>query len=152
MLAYACLAWQHGSMDKSRMGGLARAHSLSAAARTRIARRAARARWSAPGRSILTISQIRKAVRRALEGRDARAFLFGSYARGEANPRSDIDLLVIEKTMPSDWLAEVAELQRAMGFNKDVDLMVMDDGLFEEWKDAYGTIQHAVSQEGVRLV
>lgn len=139
-------------MDKSRMGGLARAHSLSAATRSRIARKAAQARWSATGRSILTVSQIKKSVQAALKGRDARAYLFGSYARGEANSRSDIDILVIEKTMPANWLAEVAELQSAMGFNKDVDLMVMDDGLFDEWKDAYGTVQHAVSQEGVRLV
>ena len=139
-------------MDKSRMGGLARAHSLSAATRSRIARKAAQARWSATGRSILTVSQIKKSVQAALKGRDARAYLFGSYARGEANSRSDIDILVIERTMPANWLSEVAELQRAMGFKKDVDLMVMDDGLFEEWKDAYGTIQHAVSQEGVRLV
>ena len=134
------------------MGGLARAHSLSAATRSRIARKAAQARWSATGRSILTVSQIKKSVQAALKGRDARAYLFGSYARGEANSRSDIDILVIEKTMPANWLAEVAELQSAMGFNKDVDLMVMDDGLFDEWKDAYGTVQHAVSQEGVRLV
>ena len=139
-------------MDKSRRGGLARAHSLSEAARIRIARKAARARWSMSGRSILTVSQIKKAVQGALKGRDARAFLFGSYARGEANPRSDIDILVIERTMPANWLSEVAGLQRAMGFNKDVDLMVMDDGLFDEWKDAYGTVQYAVSQEGVRLV
>ena len=139
-------------MGKSRMGRLGRAHSLSAATRSRIARKAARARWSISGRSILTVSQIKKAVQRALKGRDARAFLFGSYARGEANPRSDIDILVIERTMPTNWLSDVAGLQRAMGFNKDVDLMVMDDGLFDEWKDAYGTVQYAVSQEGVRLV
>lgn len=139
-------------MDKSRMGGIARAHSLNAVTRTRIARKAARARWSASGRSILTISQIKKAVQSALRGKDAKAFLFGSYARGEATSRSDIDILVIEKKMPDNWLSEVAELQRAMGFNKDVDLMVMDDGLFDEWKEAYGTVQHAVSQEGVRLV
>jgi predicted nucleotidyltransferase len=139
-------------MDKSRQaGGFARARSLSPVARSRIARKAARARWASPGRGILTIPQIRKTVREALAGRDAKAFLFGSYARGEANSRSDVDILVIEKTMPADWLGEVAELQDAMDFDKDVDLVVLDDALFDEWKDAYGTVQHAVAQEGVRL-
>lgn len=139
-------------MDKSRRaGGLARARSLSPRARIRIARKAARVRWSATGRKILTIPQIKREVRKALAGREARAFLFGSYARGEATSRSDIDILVIEKTMPADWLGEVADLQDAMDFDKDVDLMVLDDALFDEWKDAYGTVQHAVAQEGVRL-
>jgi predicted nucleotidyltransferase len=139
-------------MDKSRRaGGFARARSLSPSARSRIARKAARARWAAPRKGILAISQIRETVRKALAGRDAKAFLFGSYARGEATSRSDIDILVIEKTMPADWLGEVAELQEAMDFNKDVDLVVLDDALFDEWKDAYGTVQHAVAQEGVRL-
>ena len=153
MLADACTTWHHENMDKpQRAGGLARARSLSAKARSRIARGAARARWSVPRRNILTITQIRKEVRKALAGRDAKAFLFGSYARGEANPRSDIDILVIEKTMPADWLDEVAELRHVMKFSKDVDLMVLDDALFDEWKEAYGTIQYAVAQEGVRLV
>lgn len=139
-------------MDKSRQaGGFARARSLSAASRSRIARKAARARWSSSGRNVLTIAQIRKTVCEALAGRDAKAFLFGSYARGEANSRSDIDILVIEKTMPADWLGEVAELRHAIRLGKDVDLMVLDDVLFDEWKDAYGTVQYAVAQEGVRL-
>ena len=152
MLADACISWHAGGMDKSRRaGGLARARSLSPRARIRIARKAARVRWSATGRKILTIPQIKREVRKALAGREARAFLFGSYARGEATSRSDIDILVIEKTMPTDWLGEVADLQDAMDFDKDVDLMVLDDALFDEWKDAYGTVQHAVAQEGVRL-
>lgn len=138
-------------MDKSRLGGLARARSLSAPARSQIARMAARARWAHPNRDILTIDQIRETVRKALAGRDAKAFLFGSYARKEATPRSDIDLLVVEKTMPANWLSEVAALRQAMDFDKDVDLVVLDDASFEEWKDARGTVQHAVAQEGVRL-
>ena len=100
----------------------------------------------------MTIAQIKRTVREALKGRDARAFLFGSYARGEATARSDIDILVVERKMPPDWLSEVEELQSAMGFNKDVDLVVLDEDLFEEWKDAYGTVQHAVAREGVQLV
>ena len=85
MLANACSICHPGGMDKSRQaGGFARARSLSAASRSRIARKAARARWSSSGRNVLTIAQIRKTVCEALAGRDAKAFLFGSYARGEA--------------------------------------------------------------------
>ena len=107
MLANACSICHPGGMDKSRQaGGFARARSLSAASRSRIARKAARARWSSSGRNVLTIAQIRKTVCEALAGRDAKAFLFGSYARGEANSRSDIDILVIEKTMPAYLLRD----------------------------------------------
>ena len=98
-------------MDNSRMGGLARARSLSPNERSRIARRAAKARWADRDRGILPISFIRNVVRKALGDSGAKAYLFGSYARGEATPRSDIDILVVERRMPENWLEEVESLR-----------------------------------------
>ena len=138
-------------MDNSRMGGLARARSLSPNERSRIARRAAKARWADRDRGILPISFIRNVVRKALGDSGAKAYLFGSYARGEATPRSDIDILVVERRMPENWLEEVESLREGMGFRKNVDLIVLDEASFREWKDAYGTVQHEVAMEGVRL-
>lgn len=44
-------------------------------------------------RSVLTIDQIRFAVEKAAESFDvARAYLFGSYAKGRATEASDVDI------------------------------------------------------------
>ena len=138
------------------MGGLARARSLSAGRRSNIARQAAEARWSLREDGIVPLCQIRKAARMALEGRRAKAYLFGSYARGKATPHSDIDIMVIESEPPESWLEENSELRHRMhehmGWEKELDLIVIDEFSFMRWKDEYGSVQHEVSREGVRLV
>ena len=42
----------------------------------------------------LTISDITRLVNDAMRNRSAKVYLFGSHARGTANPKSDIDLVV----------------------------------------------------------
>jgi predicted nucleotidyltransferase len=101
---------------------------------------------------VLQISEIRALVKRALVGLDAKAFLFGSYARGEATPHSDIDIMVIKRKPVENWLAETAALRRLMRFGKSLDLVVEDEASFARWKNEYGTIQHEVARDGVRLV
>ena len=100
----------------------------------------------------MQISEIRTLVKKALADLDARAYLFGSYARGEATPQSDIDILVIKKKPVENWLMETAALRRLMRFDKSLDLVVEDEASFAKWKGEYGTIQHEVAREGVRLV
>lgn len=50
------------------------------------------------------------------------AFLFGSYARGEAAPQSDIDVLIEggPNFRPSDVFSIAEELFRSLGKNVDV--------------------------------
>lgn len=43
---------------------------------------------------ILTIPEITRLVSYAMNGRDGKVYLFGSYARGNATKYSDIDLVV----------------------------------------------------------
>lgn len=138
-------------MNKSRLGGIARARSLSPSRRSKIAHLAARARWSRrPG--ILKIEDIRRQVAAALSDRDAQVFLFGSYARREATPSSDVDLLVVERSPVNNIMQETAILRRRLNFERPVDLIVMDQPTYDEWKDDLGTVQNEVSREGVRLV
>jgi uncharacterized protein len=139
-------------MDRSRLGGLARSRALAPEERSRIARRAAKARWGRHEAGVLQVSEIRAMVKKALGSLDAKAFLFGSYARGEATPDSDIDIMVIKKKPVENWLAETAALRRLMRFGRSLDLVVEDEASFARWKSEYGTIQHEVAREGVRLV
>ena len=169
--------------------------SFSAEQRSRLARRAATARWSRLGRGVLTLAEIRDAVAKALTERGAKAaagvprrsffvpsppvpgereaeapgrrkrkpkaYLFGSYARGDATARSDLDIMVIVKKMPEDLLGETADLTSAihealggMGDNayKEIDLILTDEATFNDYKDARSTVYYDVHREGVRLV
>jgi predicted nucleotidyltransferase len=138
-------------MDRARKGGIARAKKLSPTRRRQIARRAARKRW-ARGASVLSISQIRTAVRRALVGRRARALLFGSYARGEAKAASDIDIMVIEAAPCENILDETSDLREKLRFAKNLDLIVTDEDTFQHWKNEYGTVHHEAARDGIKLV
>lgn len=117
MLAYAChhgrlLAWT------DRAWADLQDRALAPKERARIARRAAKARWARHKAGVLEIPKIRALVKEALGNLEAKAFLFGSYARGEATPDSDIDILVIKRKPVANWLKETAELRRLMRFGK----------------------------------
>lgn len=133
------------------MGGLARSRVLSPEQRSRIARRAAKARWTRQP-DVLQVAQIRSLVKAALVDVDARAYLFGSYASGQATPDSDVDIMVIQKKPVKNWLAETSALRRRMQFGKSLDLVIEDEAAFAHWKDQYGTIAYEVAKKGVRLV
>ena len=139
-------------MRNTQLGGIARARSLSAGERTAIARKAARARWNKRAAGILRKSEIQRQVKLALGDRAASAFLFGSYARGEATPESDVDILVIEEKPAAGWMKETSEIRRRLSFGKPVDLIVVDKASYEDWKHECGTVQYEVAREGVRLV
>lgn len=68
---------------------------------------------------------ILEAGRRLAEaaGSRTRVILFGSHARGEAGPDSDLDFLVIERELPSRR-AEFVRLRRALrGLGMPVDVI-----------------------------
>jgi predicted nucleotidyltransferase len=137
---------------------VSRPTSFGAEQRSRLARRAATARWARQGRGVLTLAQIRDAVTKALAGRMVKAaHLFDSYARGDATSRDEIYILVIVEKMPEDWAKATADLtgaiHDALGDNcKEIILYLSDEATFEEWKESYGTPHYAVAIEGLRLV
>ena len=78
----------------------------------------------------------------------ARVLLFGSYARGEANSDSDLDLLVIEQQV-TDKAAEYLRLHRAVGIlGVGVDVMVISREEFERRRQVPGTVPYWASKEG----
>ena len=77
-----------------------------------------------------------------------RVVLFGSHARGDARPDSDVDLLVVE-TLVRDRRAEMVRLHRALSHLRiPVDVVVTTDEAYEAWKDVPGTLLYEAAHEG----
>jgi predicted nucleotidyltransferase len=94
---------------------------------------------------------IREAARRlAEEFRPDRIILFGSYARGTADDRSDVDFMVITDAVKRISRHKMmAEMDRSLqGLRMAKDIVVLTPDEFEEDKGIPGTIARYVSKEG----
>lgn len=94
-------------------------------------------------------AQIKGMVRHIVEQFDPeRIILFGSHARGDARPDSDVDLLVV---MPFDGsrIDQVVEIGVAL-FDYPVpkDIVVSHPDEFAWRKNVVGTIEYPASHEG----
>jgi uncharacterized protein len=78
----------------------------------------------------------------------SQVILFGSYARGQADSRSDLDFLVVEPEV-QDLAAEMVRLRRALrGMVLPIDVIVLSRQRFEYWKDTPNTLAHRAMKEG----
>lgn len=79
---------------------------------------------------------------------DARVILFGSHARGDAEPGSDLDLLVVEPDLKSRR-AEFVRLREALGaMGVPIDLIVVSTEHAERWGPVPGTLMHEALRDG----
>ncbi|GAB1395156.1 hypothetical protein MASR1M60_33200 [Rhodocyclaceae bacterium] len=93
---------------------------------------------------------IQEAVSRAVAAAHApsRVIVFGSYARGDADEGSDLDLMVIEREVPNKG-EEMLRLNRAIGWiGKGVDVLVYSEEDFERRSAVPGTAPYWARIEG----
>jgi uncharacterized protein len=77
-----------------------------------------------------------------------RIILFGSQARGDASPRSDFDIMVVEDK-PADRFAEMVRLNRLLrSFDIAVDLLVVSDDQFQYWRETPGNVYYEAATDG----
>ncbi len=95
---------------------------------------------------------IREMAKRIVAGFDPeRIILFGSQARGDAGPDSDVDLLVVLPVEGSrlEKAIEIRGALRDIHVPKDIVVVTPDD--FRWRKEIPGTIERPAAREGVVL-
>ena len=100
----------------------------------------------------VTPENLDEAVRRlVVAANPVKVILFGSRARGDARPDSDVDLMVVEKDV-KDAAGEAARLYECLrGLVLAVELVVVAQGKFEYWKDTPGNVYYEAAQDGRAL-
>lgn len=100
-----------------------------------------------------TISAVAERAAKAACG-PVRVVLFGSYARGQAKPGSDLDLAVIEPAF-TDLQAKADEylrIRKAIGsVGTGVDLLLYDEEEFSWRSQVPGTLPYWIQKEGKLL-
>jgi len=77
--------------------------------------------------------------------------LFGSYARGDADRDSDVDLLVVVEETPSPRELAV-EIHKALGgLGKPIDVIVATEDMMARFGDIPGVIYEEAATTGVEL-
>lgn len=78
----------------------------------------------------------------------AKVILFGSHARGDPLPDSDVDFLVVERDV-ADRFHEAVRLGRIVGeLRVPADVIVVSEEQVEEWGEVEGTMLHSALTEG----
>ena len=93
---------------------------------------------------IYTIEQIKNKSKEVFDKQDfvKEAYLFGSYARGEATEKSDIDfMIVLNRAVGMDFFGLYHFLQKE--FQKDVDVLTE--------KEAYDIMPESIERDKVKI-
>jgi uncharacterized protein len=81
--------------------------------------------------------------------RPLRVILFGSAARGDAGPDSDIDLLVlVDDDTPPERLTLAAGYQSRRSFHRATDVIPCRESVFRRKSRVPGTLAYAAATEG----
>ncbi len=98
---------------------------------------------------MISEEKIQEAVDRLVEaGTPEKILLFGSYARDDAREMSDLDFLVVKRSVKSRR-KEVVSLYDALRLMRiPVDILLVSQNYFDEWADIPGTVIHKAATEG----
>jgi predicted nucleotidyltransferase len=93
---------------------------------------------------------LKRLCRRLVAAGAQRIYLFGSYARGEADADSDVDLVVLQETeLP--FFERLREAAACVDPDWPVDLLVYTPSEWQRMQRQGNAFAELVSEEGVRL-
>jgi hypothetical protein len=82
--------------------------------------------------------------------RPLRVILFGSAARGESGPDSDIDLLVVlDDDTPPEKLTLAAGYESRSSYRRAADVIPCRDRVFQRKRRIVGTLAYDAAKDGV---
>lgn len=79
---------------------------------------------------------------------DAQVILFGSHARGDANPHSDIDFLVVEPEVDNEAEESVRLHRTLRDLRVPADIIVVSREYADRWRGVRGGVVHAALSQG----
>ena len=97
----------------------------------------------------ITEARLEDAVDRLVAAADpTRVILFGSHARGDAGSHSDVDLIVVQRTVASRFERTVLLYRSLAGLIFPADTLVVSEEEFDQRSRIPGTVEHAAAREG----
>ena len=79
---------------------------------------------------------------------DAQVILFGSHARGEARPHSDVDFLVVEPEVANEAEESVRLHRTLRDLRMPADVIVVSRDYADSWREVRGGLVHAALSQG----
>jgi uncharacterized protein len=98
-----------------------------------------------------TPEKVELAVKTAIEvAHPSRVFIFGSWARREATPDSDLDLAVL---VPDERESEIPNLRRQISRQLEptrmsIDLILVTEGYFTKFRSSINSIYYKIANQG----
>jgi predicted nucleotidyltransferase len=98
-----------------------------------------------------TPEKVDLAIKKAIEvARPSRVFVFGSWARGDATPDSDLDLAVL---LPEERRSEIPELRREINrkleaIRMSVDLVLVTEDYFSQFLSSVNSLYYKIAHQG----
>lgn len=105
--------------------------------------------WKGAETMALNEGMVQDAVNRVLRAAPgSRVIVFGSWARGDASPDSDLDILVVEPEVKNRY-DEMVRLARLLGEQLvPADVIVISQSSFERWRDVPNSLAWRAAREG----
>lgn len=98
---------------------------------------------------MLSDEQLRQVVIRIVQAvHPVRVVLFGSAARGEAGPQSDVDVLVVMPDGAHRLNTAQAVYRNLAGIKVAVDVVVATEGDMSDYKDSPGLVYREALKDG----
>jgi DNA polymerase sigma len=87
-------------------------------------------------------------LRQLLRYQPQRVYVFGSYARGEHDSLSDIDLVIVKETDKS-FFERTKEVLGCIEHNGSIDILVYTPSEFEHMKEVHNAFLEMLLDEGI---
>jgi predicted nucleotidyltransferase len=79
---------------------------------------------------------------------DAQVILFGSHARGDASPHSDVDFLVVKPKVANEAEESVRLHRTLRDLRLPADVIVVSRDYVDRWREVRGGLIHAALSQG----